>query len=360
MEDGKLGPSGGNGGLPLQGVVIPAGARISEVRVTCGWFVDSIQIGYTDAAGESHLLPEVGGHGSHAHQFALETGEYLVGISGRSGRYVDSIVFHTNLRVSPTYGGDSGEHAFSFLAPEDSEVVGFFGNADWYIDAIGILTRGRPDAVAQGALAQKSAESVVPVEAQPKPAKRAKKATVVAADTDAAEPAVAAPAKPARKAKPSPAAVEAPARPVASPLQDATVAPAVATPAKPARKAKPSPAAVEAPAEPASPPVESRQAAAVATDVAADVATGAPSDNLELIEGIGPKIAEVLAQHGIATFVVLANTPVERLREILLGAGRRFAVADPTSWPNQATLAAKGDRDALKLLQSSLKRGRAK
>ncbi|HQY89975.1 jacalin-like lectin [Caldilinea sp.] len=352
MEDGKLGPSGGNGGLPLQGVVIPAGARISEVRVTCGWFVDSIQIGYTDAAGESHMLPGVGGHGSHAHQFALEAGEYLVGISGRSGRYVDSIVFHTNLRVSPTYGGGSGEHAFSFLAPEDSEVVGFFGSADWYIDAIGILTRGRPDAVAQGAQAQRTAESVAAVEAPAKPAKRAKKAAVVAADADAAEPAVAAPAKPARKTKPSPAAVEAPARPAASPRQDEAVAPAVATPAKPARKAKPSPAAVEAPAEPASPPVETRQAAVVATDM--------PSDNLELIEGIGPKIAEVLAQHGIATFAVLANTPAERLREILLGAGRRFAVADPASWPSQATLAAKGDMNALKLLQSSLKGGRAK
>jgi hypothetical protein len=36
MEDVKLGPSGGDSGLPIEGYVIPAGARISEVQVTSG------------------------------------------------------------------------------------------------------------------------------------------------------------------------------------------------------------------------------------------------------------------------------------------------------------------------------------
>jgi len=148
MEMHKFGPAGGEGGLPIEGFIVPEGARISEVQVTNGWFVDSIQVVYTAADGTRHALPGFGGNGEHTHHFLLEPGEYLVGISGRSGHYVDNIVFHTNLRVSPSYGGDSGETPFAFLAPEDSEVVGFFGRADWYVDAIGIVTRTLPIAAA--------------------------------------------------------------------------------------------------------------------------------------------------------------------------------------------------------------------
>jgi predicted flap endonuclease-1-like 5' DNA nuclease len=79
---------------------------------------------------------------------------------------------------------------------------------------------------------------------------------------------------------------------------------------------------------------------------------------LQLIEGIGPKIAELLAQQGITTFAALATTPATQLREMLLAAGRRFAVADPTTWPEQAAVAAKGDMDALKAMQAELKGGR--
>ena len=59
MEDVKLGPSGGDGGLPIVDYVIPAGARISEVKVTSGWYVDSIQIAYTDAAAFTAVVDKV-------------------------------------------------------------------------------------------------------------------------------------------------------------------------------------------------------------------------------------------------------------------------------------------------------------
>jgi predicted flap endonuclease-1-like 5' DNA nuclease len=80
-------------------------------------------------------------------------------------------------------------------------------------------------------------------------------------------------------------------------------------------------------------------------------------DDLEIIEGIGPKIAKLLKEAGIMTFAQLADADVTRLKDILLVANLR--VNDPTSWPEQAKLAAAGKVDDLKHLQDQLKGGRA-
>ncbi len=81
-------------------------------------------------------------------------------------------------------------------------------------------------------------------------------------------------------------------------------------------------------------------------------------DNLQRIEGVGPKIAELLNAAGITTFDQLANTAVTDLQKILEEAGPRYQLADPASWPQQADLAAQADWTALEALQESLKGGR--
>lgn len=68
----------------------------------------------------------------------------------------------------------------------------------------------------------------------------------------------------------------------------------------------------------------------------ADLSNAAVADDLVQISGIGPKVASLLQEAGIASFAALAATPVERLREILDGAGARYRVTDPSSWPAQA------------------------
>ena len=78
-------------------------------------------------------------------------------------------------------------------------------------------------------------------------------------------------------------------------------------------------------------------------------------DDLKRIEGIGPKTASALQAAGITTFAQLAATSEEQLRNILKEAGVR---ANPTTWPEQAELAAIGKWDALKALQAELKGGR--
>ncbi len=84
-----------------------------------------------------------------------------------------------------------------------------------------------------------------------------------------------------------------------------------------------------------------------------------PADDLTAIEGIGPKISELLQQAGIRTFADLAASTPERIREILTAAGNRYKVHDPTTWPQQAKLAAEGKWDELKALQDQLHGGKA-
>ncbi|MFZ1756524.1 MAG: helix-hairpin-helix domain-containing protein [Caldilineaceae bacterium] len=78
-------------------------------------------------------------------------------------------------------------------------------------------------------------------------------------------------------------------------------------------------------------------------------------DNLRKLDGIGPKVAGVLAANGIDTFAQLADTSVARLGEILEGEGLKFM--KPDTWPAQAAFAAAGDWDGLQNLQSELKGG---
>ena len=79
-------------------------------------------------------------------------------------------------------------------------------------------------------------------------------------------------------------------------------------------------------------------------------------DDLTMIEGIGPKISECFKTAGIKTFRHLSQTKPEDLKLILTDAGIRLG--DPTSWPNQANLAADGKFEELSELQKSLKGGR--
>jgi len=81
-------------------------------------------------------------------------------------------------------------------------------------------------------------------------------------------------------------------------------------------------------------------------------------DDLRKIEGIGPKIAEHLAKAGIVTFADLSKAKVKELQAVLDGAGPRYKIHKPNTWPKQAKLAAKGQWDKLKELQDALDGGK--
>jgi predicted flap endonuclease-1-like 5' DNA nuclease len=84
-----------------------------------------------------------------------------------------------------------------------------------------------------------------------------------------------------------------------------------------------------------------------------------PADDLKRVEGIGPKISSVLQAAGIATFAQLADTDVDRLEQILAESDPNLLrLANPSTWPEQAKLAAEGQWEALEKLQDELKGGR--
>lgn len=81
-------------------------------------------------------------------------------------------------------------------------------------------------------------------------------------------------------------------------------------------------------------------------------------DDLTKIEGIGPKIQQILNDRGIMTFTDLANTNTNVLKTMLADAGSRNKIHDPGTWAEQAQLAAAGSWDVLASLQAELKKGK--
>lgn len=100
-------------------------------------------------------------------------------------------------------------------------------------------------------------------------------------------------------------------------------------------------------------------AAGAVGSTAARTDDGKP-DDLKKLEGIGPKIEQLLHGAGIKTFAQLATQERDTLKTILEAGGNRFKMHEPKSWPYQAELAAKGDWERLKEYQDFLIGGREK
>jgi predicted flap endonuclease-1-like 5' DNA nuclease len=79
------------------------------------------------------------------------------------------------------------------------------------------------------------------------------------------------------------------------------------------------------------------------------------TDDLEVVVGIGPKIAGLLIARGITTWKKLAETSPDYLKEILdKDGGERFRVHNPGSWPHQAQLLHEGRWDEFRELENRL------
>ncbi len=83
-----------------------------------------------------------------------------------------------------------------------------------------------------------------------------------------------------------------------------------------------------------------------------------PKD-LKVVEGVGPKIEQLLKNGGIQNWSDLAVASVTKLQEILDAAGDRYRIHDPGTWPKQADLLAKGDFEAFKEYTDFLQGGKS-
>ena len=81
-------------------------------------------------------------------------------------------------------------------------------------------------------------------------------------------------------------------------------------------------------------------------------------DDLKIVEGIGPKIAELIQEAGITTWAALATADPAQLQQILEDAGPRFRMHNPQTWPKQAQLAHEGKWQQLEQWQDELDGGK--
>ncbi|MFB9181568.1 helix-hairpin-helix domain-containing protein [Dactylosporangium sucinum] len=174
-----------------------------------------------------------------------------------------------------------------------------------------------------------------------------------------------------------PAAAEAPAAAAAEPVvaeEPPSDSPAAAEPVT-GEPVTAEPVAAEAVVVPEAEPISAASAESI--DAAEPVAAGtvvdealvaevesafateapAPQDDLERIEGIGPKIAAALRAAGITTYAALADAERSTVEDALADANLRFAPSLGT-WARQARLLADGDEAGFKELTDRLIAGR--
>jgi len=130
--------AGGSGGRAFSDARAAAGARVSEVRVWAGEYVDAVQMVYALSNGQRSDGARHGGSGGNPYVFRLDSGEYIIGVSGRHGRSIDSLRIHTNRRTSQVFGGRGGDRDYRIDVPSGNQAVGFIGRAGDYLDAIGL------------------------------------------------------------------------------------------------------------------------------------------------------------------------------------------------------------------------------
>lgn len=81
------------------------------------------------------------------------------------------------------------------------------------------------------------------------------------------------------------------------------------------------------------------------------------ANDLEIIEGIGPKIAGLFNDNGVTTFAQVSGMSVPAMNAILEKGGSRFKLANPSTWAKQARLCHENRWSELQALQDSLSAG---
>ena len=77
-------------------------------------------------------------------------------------------------------------------------------------------------------------------------------------------------------------------------------------------------------------------------------------DDLKIVEGIGPKTAQLLNINSIHTWKQLGSTSVPQLQNLLNRSGGRFQFLNPSTWPKQARMASEGEWVKLREYQDYL------
>ncbi len=195
-------------------------------------------------------------------------------------------------------------------------------------------------------------------EAEPKPEPPAAEET-----TKTEEPVTEAPGQETPAAETEPSTTETEQPEAAAPAEEAEKSEAEdsAKPKEPVAEAaeQETPAAeTETPATEETPPEAEEKPKAKTEKITLPSGKKIKRDDLKVVEGIGPKIEELLNQGGIHTWEDLATAPTEKVQSILDEAGPRYRMHDPATWAKQAKLAHEEQWAELEAYQDHLDGGR--
>lgn len=102
-------------------------------------------------SGSLYSLPARGGSGGAASSLNCAPDYVAVGIYGRSGRYIDRLgltcaPLHANGSLGPSYDtgslGGNGGSSFRLGCPSGTAIVGVYGRSGRYLDQIGLACSG--------------------------------------------------------------------------------------------------------------------------------------------------------------------------------------------------------------------------
>jgi len=81
-------------------------------------------------------------------------------------------------------------------------------------------------------------------------------------------------------------------------------------------------------------------------------------NDLTIVEGIGPKTQELFHNHDMKTWQALADSSVDKCKEVLVSGGNHFKMHNPGTWPKQSRMAADGKWQELFEWQEKLDGGK--
>ena len=130
---------GGNGGSAFK--LLPPGGlikakKISRIFIRHGKFVDAVQVEWEMVNGEKVWSKRAGGSGGRGTMITLKDTEYITKVTGRSGKYVDQLTFHTSHGRKFGPNGGSGGASFTIQGPPDG-IKGLQGRSGKFLDKIG-------------------------------------------------------------------------------------------------------------------------------------------------------------------------------------------------------------------------------
>ena len=133
------GPSGGYGGYVFQDSPPSDFDQVILVKACSNKYLDSVEMVVRDRSGDHIQYGKHGGNAIGCKTLYFWEGEYITSVSGRYGRYVDSIRVKTSEGRELFVGGTTGAATYKFEGDDQYQIAGFHGLYNLLVDAIGVV-----------------------------------------------------------------------------------------------------------------------------------------------------------------------------------------------------------------------------